>query len=148
MGLAAGLRGVDGEVAAGVPGADDEHALALQVAGVAVAAGVHDVPRELARVLGHERVPEVPVGDDHPVVGAALAVGGRDLPAAEPALADRPHLGHGRVEADPRAEPVVRGEAEDVVAHLVAAREQRVVRRHREPSNPDESRGVIRCRQS
>jgi DNA-binding transcriptional LysR family regulator len=31
-----------------------------------------------------------------------------------------------------RAEPVVRGETEDVVAHLVAAREQRILRRHRE----------------
>jgi hypothetical protein len=31
-----------------------------------------------------------------------------------------------------RPEPVVRGEAEDVVAHLVAAREQRILRRHRE----------------
>ena len=55
---------------------------------------------EATRVVGHERVPEVAVGDDHPVVGAALAVGGRDLPAAGAALADRPHPRHGRVEAD------------------------------------------------
>ena len=131
-GLAAGLRGVDGQVAAGVPGPDDEHAVAVQVAGVAVAAGVQHVPVEAARIVGHERVPQVPVGDDHAVVGAALAVGGRDLPAREAVRVERPRRRDRRVEADVRAQAVVRGEAEDVVAHLVAAREQRIVRRHRE----------------
>ena len=36
--LASRLRGVDGQVAAGVPGADHEHAVALEVVAVAVAA--------------------------------------------------------------------------------------------------------------
>ena len=94
---------------------------------------VQHAPGEAPRVVGHERVPEMPVGDDHAVVGAALAVGGRDLPAVEAVRAERPRRGDGRVEADVRAQAVVGGEAQDVVAHLVAAREQRILRRHREP---------------
>jgi len=74
----------------------------------------------------------VAVGDDHPVVDAALAVGGRDLPAGEPGRVVRARRGDLRVEADVRAEAVVGGEAEDVVAHLVAAREQRIAGGHRE----------------
>src|SRR5918999_652193 len=113
-------------------GSDDEYALALEVAGVAVAAGVEHAPLEASRVVGHERVPEVPVGDDHAVVGAALAVRGGDLPAREAVPVERPRRRHRRVEPDVQAEAVLGREAHDVVAHLVAAREQRIIRRHRE----------------
>lgn len=55
--LVACLRGVDGEVAAGVAGAHDQDAPALQVVGVAVAAGVQDAALEASGVVGHEWVP-------------------------------------------------------------------------------------------
>jgi hypothetical protein len=64
IGLATRLGGVHGQVAARVPGPGDEHALALHVADVAVAAGVQHMALEAPRVVRHERVPEVPVGDD------------------------------------------------------------------------------------
>ena len=134
-----GLSGVDGEVAAGVARADNEHPVAVQVVGVAVLAGVQHAPVEVARAVGHERVPEVAVGDDHAVVGLALAVGGRDLPAGQAALVERSRGRDRGVEPDLRAQVVVRGEFEDVVAHLVAAREQRILGGHREAV---EARGV------
>ena len=62
------LRGVDGEVAAGVAGADDEDPVALDVAGVAVRAGVDLLAGEVARDLRDLLVPEVAVGDQDAVV--------------------------------------------------------------------------------
>jgi hypothetical protein len=148
VGLAAGLRGVDREVASRVPGPDDKHTLAVQIAGVAVPPAVHDMSGEAPRMVGHERVPEMPVGDDHTVVAAPLAVGGRDLPTREAGCVQRSCCGHRGVAPDVRAQPVLRGEAEDVVAHWSRLGNSGYSDGIGKPSKPDESRGVIRCRDS
>jgi hypothetical protein len=59
--LAARLCSVDGQVAARVAGSDDEYALALEVVGVAVAAGVQRVPLEASRIVGYERSQRCPL---------------------------------------------------------------------------------------
>ena len=129
------LRRVDGQVAAGVPRPDDEHALALEVVGVAVRARVDLRAGERAGHVRHVLVPQVPVRDEHPVVVDALARAQGDRPSGRP---DR-SIGRDRhdrldrgVEPDDLVVPVLAGVRLDVGAHLVAAREVGVLRRHRE----------------
>ena len=86
------LRGVHGEVAAGVPGADDEHPVALEVVGVPVRAEWICVPANVPGHLGHVLVPQVPVRDEHAVVVDALARAQGDRPAGR---ADRPSVAIG-----------------------------------------------------
>jgi len=68
------VHGIDRDVAARVAGADDEHALALELLGVLVGRGVQQLPVEPAFERGHVGFGQGAVGDDHTLVdGAVLA---------------------------------------------------------------------------
>ena len=108
-----------------------------------------DLPtRELARVRRHVRLPQVPVADEHAGVGALVAVGGRDAPAVPPGRADRRDPLDPHAEAHVRPDPGLAREALEVVAHLVAAGIDGIVRRHRIAREPRQIRDVIRCSDS
>ncbi len=107
-------RGVGGDVAAGVAGADDQHAPVAEQVGGAVLAGVDLLAGELARVVGHPRLPLVAGRRDEVRVGPGAAVGEPHRPAIL-AAGGRLDLGP---ERDPVLEPAVAGEVPQVGEHL------------------------------
>ncbi|RAO43103.1 hypothetical protein ONO86_03794 [Micromonospora noduli] len=131
------LGGLDGDVAAGVAGADHQHPLAAQLRRVLVGRGVHDLAAELLKALvaGQLRRPVVAVGDHHGGVpggafGAVPAGGaGGHVPPVPLDGLDPDHLG---------AEPDVRTQVEVVGVPLEVGQQLTVVRvvrpgvRHRE----------------
>jgi hypothetical protein len=130
------LGDVGSDVAAGVAPADDEDTGPRQVGDVRVAAGVQLRARERAGEVGDMRAPEVAVRHEHALERALVTPRGDDPP---PGGTDRcvtggngRHRLHLGVERDEGGESVVAGEGLDVAAHLVAAGEVGVLRRHRE----------------
>jgi hypothetical protein len=130
------LGDVDGDVAAGVAGADDEDAVAGEVADVVVLAGVQLRAGELAGHRGDVRTPQMAVRDQHAVEHALVAAGGLHAPAGR---SDRRRAGGLGGDGDDRGVAgdqvvvaVVPRVGLDVGPDLVAPREVRVVGGHRE----------------
>jgi hypothetical protein len=94
------LRRLHDDVAARVPGADDEHAFAPELVGPLVLGRVNDLAVERAGHIGHLGEPVVPVGDDDGRVPPAPLTVGRlehDVPPrARVLLVDRGHPDNGR----------------------------------------------------
>ena len=125
---------LDGDVHGRVAGTDDDHVAARELVAGAVVVGVDLLAVERARVgrLGPPRVPVVPVGDEHGVVGAGLGAAGAGdayVPATVGGACD---VLDGGVEGDRVAEAEVVDVVVEVGRDLVVARVVRVVLGHRE----------------
>lgn len=117
------VHGIDGDVAAGVAGADDEYPLARQLRRRLVRAGVQQLARELAAEGRHVRLGERAVGQDHPVVPLRDPARTRGfLRPQHPPFAVALERRDLRVEAEPvgQSEPI--GELAEVGDELAVAR--------------------------
>ena len=133
------LRGVGRQIASGVAGAHDQHTRAVDVARVAVRAGVDLLSREVLADRGPLLIPQVPVGDEDAVVVDALPGAEKHRP---PVAADRTgtrsrsHRDHLGLEADDVVQPVRPRVRLEILAHLVSTGEMRIVRGHGESLEP------------
>ena len=127
------VGGIDGDVHRRVAHAEDDDVLAGDLGLLLVVVGVHLLAGEVLaarkRRLRPARVPVMPVGDDHGVVGRRLAVAGADL---EPPVGQALDV----LDPDPEPDPVAEAEVVDVVVEVlgdvVVTGEVGIGLRHRE----------------
>ena len=135
--------GVAGDVAAGVAGADDQHPLAAEDLGAAVADGVAELALETAGDVRQMGLPGHAVGADQAPVAAFLAARQRDPPAR--AVRHRPR--DLALEDDMVVEAVGKGEGPQVGQDLPVVRIVRIVAGHGKVEEGGERlRGDEACR--
>ena len=118
------MGGVDGDVAAGVAGTDDQHPLAGEDVGVAVAAGVHDLAVEGPLERRHRRLAQRAVAQQHRRVAlgaGAVGAGAGHQPLLARWIRVRLHRGHLGAEADLLAQAEGVGEVAEVAVQLAVA---------------------------
>ena len=109
-------RDIDGRIA----NANDQDILVGKRGRRAIVMRVHLHPAERAGELGHARIPEVSVGDNHSAIVALLAAGERHRPAA---CGAGPDSLDARIEPDVRHDAGIFGVGFQILQHLTVRQE-------------------------
>ena len=121
------VHGVDRDIAARVARADDEHALALELLGALVLAGVQQLTRKLPLEARHIGFGQRAVGNHHALVDGALQLARRIADAHAPgrervAGLHGLHAFHTHAEAEMAAQIEAVGKGREIAAQLAVAR--------------------------